>query len=898
MRSVARISGLQAGEDVKDIFETAFMPANDVGKFSRFGLVFPQRVITTLQSIGAVTPQGRMILNNLVRDCVVPEMIENAVKANEVTRSPDIWATISQSGWLNPARLSIGDDGIVRPCPDMLIYVGSYLQNSELPAVQEALGLKLMGDWPNPSAAIASAVPQVEAVLMNMARTFEESLRQSVMLDAIPNGITLAGAAADPLAVAVNMASAQANVSSTINYRTMANVAKNFLPSVRNVIEFIVIAAFPLMMLIVIATGHNGGAVLKGYLMTLVWVQLWAPLYAVINYLMVTVDASPLSQLHAAFGGNALVALNLIRDAGATSQDIAGMLTISVPVIAYAMVKTSEVATSSMISTVLAPASGAAQSMGAQLSEGNVSMGRISWGSSDLNNASGNRIDMGWKGASPAMWTYETGDGIATRQGSQLTGVAARPWNVGVAGTVERSRSLANSKGSGIETSSGVEEKASFVAGNRAIYSDGVLASLGRLFTDGQTVTLGGGDSSSTSNGASSTTSANIGDGAQSVASNSQRMGIDGSVGGNAGLSFGGGGDGGGGGKGGGSPIRFGANAGTNYLVQTGQEYMDNAMRQIQGGSVTDASRTAQKVKDAFDRAIALTNDAQVKHALKNAQAHFMKEAASAITWTAANGTKEQARTGEEAKDIGFVGSKVDLSRPIAQRLIEHYGGEMNMLRAANDNPREFNRTAQRIAQEVAQQYEALSQEGLRHVKSHKEVAQLAQNNMDTLHNWGQGQVLGAFGGFRKAVQDQWFANPSTPVNKSEAQERYDSNEQAARKQLSKGEETARVQRGSSAAATALYRLDQMGMGTLLGNAFLGGAGYQSAPQIAEALQRLAVDDPQVKKALIDGSYGGFDPNTASGKQRLELLSDKLRTDRMRELGRQTPTDGPGYNAP
>jgi hypothetical protein len=106
------------------------------------------------------------------------------------------------------------------------------------------------------------------------------------------------------------------------------------------------------------------------------------------------------------------------------------------------------------------------------------------------------------------------------------------------------------------------------------------------------------------------------------------------------------------------------------------------------------------------------------------------------------------------------------------------------------------------------------------------------------------------------------------------------------------------------AAARALYERDQMGMGTLLKNAFLGGAGYQSATEIAETLQRLAVDDPQVKKALIDGSYGGggryggFDPNTASGKQRLELLSNKLRTDQIREMERQTPTDGSGYNAP
>jgi hypothetical protein len=240
----------------------------------------------------------------------------------------------------------------------------------------------------------------------------------------------------------------------------------------------------------------------------------------------------------------------------------------------------------------------------------------------------------------------------------------------------------------------------------------------------------------------------------------------------------------------------------------------------------------------------------------------------------------------------------VDLDREIGQALIDYYGNAMNMLRARTNNPREFNQTAQRIVQEVAQRNKALSQEGLRHVKPHEEVRQGGENNVDVLGNLGQGQARQAAEQFRNWVRSQQHARPEQPPDQSKARDRYEGNKNAAENKLSDLQEQTMVKNGAAAAAAELYMLDQMGAGTLLKNAFLFGYGYQSPTQIEEDLRRLAARDPEVKAALILGSTGGFDPNTASGKERLELLARKLTAPRMPQPEPEPPTGGPGYNAP
>ena len=58
------------------------------------------------------------------------------------------------------------------------------------------------------------------------------------------------------------------------------------LPVFRNVIEAVTYALFPLLVLLLLLTsGREMMIAFKGYAAILIWIQLWPPLYAVLNYM-------------------------------------------------------------------------------------------------------------------------------------------------------------------------------------------------------------------------------------------------------------------------------------------------------------------------------------------------------------------------------------------------------------------------------------------------------------------------------------------------------------------------------------------------------------------------------------------------------------------------------------
>ena len=59
-------------------FETAFGDV-DAARYTRFGVAFPQRVVTTMLSVKPITADGKMSLTNFTERCIVPEILENSV---------------------------------------------------------------------------------------------------------------------------------------------------------------------------------------------------------------------------------------------------------------------------------------------------------------------------------------------------------------------------------------------------------------------------------------------------------------------------------------------------------------------------------------------------------------------------------------------------------------------------------------------------------------------------------------------------------------------------------------------------------------------------------------------------------------------------------------------------
>lgn len=429
-------------------FESAFaLP--DAEKFSKFGMVYPQRAVSVLQGIGTATPLGRRKVNRFVADCLTPELTDNPAKVNELAQSSDLWATVTASGWLNPARSTLNENGEVKRCDEAAVELETFLNSSELDEIKKKLGALLTPDRADPAHAIMTSLPHAESLLLGLSRSLDSSLKHSIMLQAIPEGVSsIAQLSGSPLSLAVNLAKAQGNLASEISYRTMSEIAKVSLPKIRNCIEFVIIAAFPLVFILIIAAGSNAGFIFRSFFVLLIWVQLWAPLYAVANYLLISVDSNPMNRIIAEYGGNSLMAVDLIRQTGASSQAMAGYLMLAIPMLALAIAKGSDYAAAALVGGLMGPAQSASQGLSGQLSSGNFSSGNISIGNVSSNSINANKNDTSSSFVDPYTSKISTAYGTVTRDGdNHVTGMVRSGIDLGISSssTLQQSRSLTTS---------------------------------------------------------------------------------------------------------------------------------------------------------------------------------------------------------------------------------------------------------------------------------------------------------------------------------------------------------------------------------------------------------------------------------------------------------------------
>lgn len=492
------------GHFLTESFETAFsLP--DAERFSKFGLVYPQRALNSLLAAGPVTPEGRALTDRVIADCIGPELLDHSDKAAELSHSGDIWATISADGWINPARSSVSSDGTVQRCDQALQNLEQHLNTVELDFLSKRLGTVLVPERIDPADVIRRTLPQNEALLLGVSRSLEQSLKHSVMLTALPRGMaSIAAQAGAPLDLAAKYSASQANLTSEINYRTLARLAEHSLPKIRNCVEFIVIAAFPLMLLLMVAAGSAAGAVFRSFFVLLIWFQLWAPLLSVANYLMISVDANPMNRIATEFGGSTLLAAGIIREAGATSQAIAGSIMLLIPLIAFALAKGSDMAFVSMATGLMAPAQGASSGASAQAAAGNFNAGNISMGNTSMNSASANKSDLSSSWSDPYASKSQTAYGSVTRdETGTVTGMARTSIDLGVSSSGALTHSRTTGTASSSATTLTASESQALSLSSAATSSNAVSREFARAMSQGLSERLSAGQSTAGSSSSS-----------------------------------------------------------------------------------------------------------------------------------------------------------------------------------------------------------------------------------------------------------------------------------------------------------------------------------------------------------------------------------------------------------
>lgn len=383
------------GNTLTEVFETAFQtlpgPAQQSADlaYQRHGVMFGNTLIKRTRQIVFDDPNFRTDLVNFVHNCTMFDLADGTIDPAAFSKAPvgagDLWSLMATP---NPARFSsitAGGVSTIEPCP--AVYANL---NARLPAVTN-LGIQKLAALLNPDLPLAQAVAEVSnqatqaylrASLGGAGIAVADIVRQNGLINAINDTSDIIGQKInDPGSLILGLGRAQATAQTNAAWLNFGKMAEDALPLIRNAIEAIIYALFPLVILLLLLTyGLGTMRALQSYLLTLVWIQLWPPVYAILNYMASIASAKHIAaaaELGAGVNGLALVSASPVYSNTISDEAVVGYLVLAVPAIAWAAVKgmhTIGQAALTGTSSIQGAASGAA----AAAATGNVALGVVS----------------------------------------------------------------------------------------------------------------------------------------------------------------------------------------------------------------------------------------------------------------------------------------------------------------------------------------------------------------------------------------------------------------------------------------------------------------------------------------------------------------------------------------
>jgi conjugal transfer mating pair stabilization protein TraG len=368
-------------------YESRFTTLDDE-RFSKTGMVFGARVLETMVIQGFPDPTLKSDVTTFYKDCIVPELIEDGTKAKLLKNSNDIAVTMESI--VNPGRGTVMgsvqfEESSAMSCSDVIPAINTYLTTNDVTQESlEKIGRKVHGDQGvsvSSAVLIASTESDVTNMLTNLmaiSDSAQQALAQSMWLNGIHDAdMALRNGYGN--SQSTSYATAVTEQSSRQSAYTGKLWAEKALPLIRNIAEFVLISAFPLVFIIMLVAGENALKVVKLYLTVLTSLALWAPFTAILNSLVINNGKQAILAMKANGGGITLENVNGLIDLALQQQSLAGQLFLAVPMVAYALVSAGAQAATSAVGGLTSSATGAAGQVSGQTALGNVGGGQVGW---------------------------------------------------------------------------------------------------------------------------------------------------------------------------------------------------------------------------------------------------------------------------------------------------------------------------------------------------------------------------------------------------------------------------------------------------------------------------------------------------------------------------------------
>jgi hypothetical protein len=381
------------GKGLVDKYETYITIPGDQ-KYSQNGMLFGSSMVQTLGEMQFPDARYSSDMNLFVGQCAFPMIVGGTLPIDAIATSTDLWQTLSSVAPKN--RWVQFSDNVMRSCYDAMTDLNGRM-NAQVNTAAGMAGQKL---WPtrNLSAAqaafLSSAGGTTPTDFIGMTATGADVTRQAMMAGAVSQALEGQSIDTNNQAMAQAVFAAKGEQQQRNTYLTMGSIAARTLPVMKAVMEAISYAIAPVIFLFVLMPG--GLTAFGQYALFMVWLQMWPILYAIINSIMYWYGSQAshnASLLSDGTHGLALDTLNALSSTNADMVALAGYMALSIPMVSYMLIRGGMAAGSSVYSSLMQPASGAATAAATEMTGGNLSMGNLSMDSASWYQMSANKMD-------------------------------------------------------------------------------------------------------------------------------------------------------------------------------------------------------------------------------------------------------------------------------------------------------------------------------------------------------------------------------------------------------------------------------------------------------------------------------------------------------------------------
>lgn len=330
------------GAGMAQVYDTIFARP-DALTYSKTGMLFGAQLAAGSSDFRFSEPEIQRMFSDYVHNCVVGDiMLNNKYTIGDLMNADDPYALIFSRP--SPLRGLYDKNRNFLTCEQAATRIntdsGDISGANTSPFLQQILNTlhgftdQVFGQTNGAQSALfTEMLGDSYNYFHRTSLTSTEIIRKNVIMNGLRSGLESFSALSGDTAGLVNVATQTSMAKMRLSQATSASIAANTLPVMYSVLLGMTIALFPVLIVLAVVSSLSW-TIIKGYVYTIAYLQMWPILFSILNHAMNFYLQGKLS-------GTAVTLANFdqIQNTYSDIGTTAGWLALSIPFIAYGMVK-------------------------------------------------------------------------------------------------------------------------------------------------------------------------------------------------------------------------------------------------------------------------------------------------------------------------------------------------------------------------------------------------------------------------------------------------------------------------------------------------------------------------------------------------------------------------------